>query len=392
MATGFSVMDALNKYSKEGVAEKPKARFRTKDISIFKMYRNEMNFYSIDDVEELAGDILAFGLKQNLELVYEPCEKGEYRIVAGERRWLALKMLVQKGYKEFEMATSKLTAPGDQEEEQVEIIIANAYRNKNVTDMIEEEKRLKEALEKMKAAGRSVKGYDLESGRLRDVIAAMLHISKTKVAQIESVNNNLIPEFKEELGNERITFSAAYELSGMQEAEQKEVFEKLKESGEGVSYKDLRLMKEKTEKEDNVKAGTCTKCDQYINKAEAEKTEEQHYSEEQDRIDRETARRLREHADEERMNNMPSTSEKDEKRVHEIRLGAMFFEDARSGKKSFELRKNDRDYKVGDILEMIEFKEGKNTGRVIRKSVTYILEDYTGLVDGYCIMSTSLIE
>lgn len=392
MATGFSVMDALNKYSKEGVEEKPKARFRTKDISIFKMYRNEMNFYSIDDVEELAGDILAFGLKQNLELVYEPCEKGEYRIVAGERRWLALKMLVQKGYKEFEMATSKLTAPWDQEEEQVEIIIANAYRNKNVTDMIEEEKRLKEALEKMKAAGRSVKGYDLESGRLRDVIAAMLHISKTKVAQIESVNNNLIPEFKEELGNERITFSAAYELSGMQEAEQKEVFEKLKESGEGVSYKDLRLMKEKTEKEDNVKAGTCTKCDQYINKAEEEKTEEQHYSEEQDRIDRETARRLREHADEERMNNMPSTSEKDEKRVHQIRLGAMFFEDARSGKKSFELRKNDRDYKVGDILEMIEFKEGKNTGRVIRKSVTYILEDYTGLVDGYCIMSTSLIE
>lgn len=89
---------------------------------------------------------------------------------------------------------------------------------------------------------------------------------------------------------------------------------------------------------------------------------------------------------------MPSTSEKDEKRVHQIRLGAMFFEDARSGKKSFELRKNDRDYKVGDILEMIEFKEGKNTGRVIRKSVTYILEDYTGLVDGYCIMSTSLIE
>lgn len=437
MATGFSVMDALNKYSKEGVEEKPKARFRTKDISIFKMYRNEMNFYSIDDVEELAGDILAFGLKQNLELVYEPCEKGEYRIVAGERRWLALKMLVQKGYKEFEMATSKLTAQQDQEEEQVEIIIANAYRNKNVTDMIEEEKRLKEALEKMKAAGRSVKGYDLESGRLRDVIAAMLHISKTKVAQIESVNNNLIPEFKEELGNERITFSAAYELSGMQEAEQKEVFEKLKESGEGVSYKDLRLMKEKTEKEDikntiekeeekayikddaaageayqpphperitslcysckkysecNVKAGTCTKCDQYINKAEEEKTEEQHYSEEQDRIDRETARRLREHADEERMNNMPSTSEKDEKRVHQIRLGAMFFEDARSGKKSFELRKNDRDYKVGDILEMIEFKEGKNTGRVIRKSVTYILEDYTGLVDGYCIMSTSLIE
>lgn len=84
MATGFSVMDAFNQRSKAGIEEKPKARFRTKDISVFKMYRNEMNFYSIEAVEELAGDILTFGLKQNLELVYEPCEKGEYRIVAGE--------------------------------------------------------------------------------------------------------------------------------------------------------------------------------------------------------------------------------------------------------------------------------------------------------------------
>lgn len=82
MAAGFSVKDALNKNSKAGIDESPRARFRTKDISIFKMYRNDMNFYSVADIEELAGDILLSGLKQNLELVYAPCEKGEYRIVA----------------------------------------------------------------------------------------------------------------------------------------------------------------------------------------------------------------------------------------------------------------------------------------------------------------------
>ena len=49
-----------------------------------------MNFYSVEQIEELAGDILMYGLKQNLELVYAPCDKGEYRIVAGERRWEAL--------------------------------------------------------------------------------------------------------------------------------------------------------------------------------------------------------------------------------------------------------------------------------------------------------------
>lgn len=168
MAAGFSVKDALNKNSKAGIDESPRARFRTKDISIFKMYRNDMNFYSVEQIEELAGDILMYGLKQNLELVYAPCDKGEYRIVAGERRWEALKYLVSKGYKEFELATSKLTTPQDNDEEQVEIIIANAYRTKTTSDMIEEETRLKASLERMKAAGKKIKGYDLQSGRLRD--------------------------------------------------------------------------------------------------------------------------------------------------------------------------------------------------------------------------------
>lgn len=232
MATGFSVMDALNKNSKAGVDESPRARFRTKDISIFKMYRNKLNFYDLADIEELAGDILMYGLKQNLEVVFEPNEQGEYRIVAGERRWLALKHLVEQGYKDFEIATCKLTTPQDEDEEQVEIIIANAYRTKSLKDVIEEEQRLKACLERMKTDGKKIKGYDLQSGRLRDVIASMLKMSKTKIAQIESVNNNLIPEFREELNNERLTFSAAYELSGMPPEMQQEALAKYKENGE----------------------------------------------------------------------------------------------------------------------------------------------------------------
>ena len=239
MAAGFSVKDALNKNSKAGIDESPRARFRTKDISIFKMYRNDMNFYSVADIEELAGDILLSGLKQNLELVYAPCEKGEYRIVAGERRWEALKYLVSKGYKDFELATSKLTTPQDDDEEQVEIIIANSYRSKTISDMIEEETRLKASLERMKAAGKKIKGYDLQSGRLRDVISSMLHVSKTKIAQIEAINNNLIPEWKEELKKERLTFSAAYELSGMTEDEQRETLGKFSETGE-LTHKEVK--------------------------------------------------------------------------------------------------------------------------------------------------------
>lgn len=436
MAAGFSVKDALNKNSKAGIDESPRARFRTKDISIFKMYRNDMNFYSVEQVEELAGDILMYGLKQNLELVYAPCEKGEYRIVAGERRWEALKYLVSKGYKEFELATSKLTTPQDNDEEQVEIIIANAYRTKTTSDMVEEETRLKASLERMKAAGKKIKGYDLQSGRLRDVISSMLHVSKTKIAQIEAVNNNLIPEWKEELKGERLTFSAAYELSGMTADEQREALGKFTETGE-LTHKDVKDMKAEkaagqqvsesdteteigmnppevragddyetphpegitsicyscTEYETcNVKTGTCTSCDQYKNRTEAYKTDEQRYSEEQDAIDRETKKKLREMEQEEKMQNLPSDTQETGQKVHQIRLAKSYFDDVANGIKTFELRKNDRGYKKGDILEMMEFADGKNTGRTVRVLVTYILEDYTGIEDGYCIMATTLLN
>lgn len=436
MAAGFSVKDALNKNSKAGIDESPRARFRTKDISIFKMYRNDMNFYSVEQIEELAGDILMYGLKQNLELVYAPCDKGEYRIVAGERRWEALKYLVSKGYKEFELATSKLTTPQDNDEEQVEIIIANAYRTKTTSDMIEEETRLKASLERMKAAGKKIKGYDLQSGRLRDVISSMLHVSKTKIAQIEAVNNNLIPEWKEELKGERLTFSAAYELSGMTADEQREALGKFTETGE-LTHKDVKDMKAEkaagqqvsesdteteigmnppevrsgddyetphpegitsicyscTEYETcNVKTGTCTSCDQYKNRTETYKTDEQRYSEEQDAIDRETKKKLREMEQEEKMQNLPSDTQETGQKVHQIRLAKSYFDDVANGIKTFELRKNDRGYKKGDILEMMEFADGKNTGRTVRVLVTYILEDYTGIEDGYCIMATTLLN
>lgn len=140
-----------------------------------------------------------------------------------------------------------------------------------------------------------------------------------------------------------------------------------------------------------MKTGTCQKCDQYINKAEAEKTAEQRYSEEQDKIDRQTRERMRQQEDEKKMDNLPSDREEGRQKTHSIRLAAMYFDDVKSGKKTFELRKNDRGYKEGDILELMEFADGRNTGRSIRALVTYMLEEHTGLAEGYCIMGIKVI-
>ena len=388
MATGFSVVDALSKNSKKGVEETPRARFRTKDISIHKIYSNSKNFYPQEGIEEKAAEILAVGMLENIAVMYAPEEQGEYRIISGERRWRALKMLAEQGYKEFEIVTCQVRSPANPHEEKIELIIANSSRVKDTATLLREEAELKEELEYMRENGIKLRGYDLESGRLRDVIAGMLKMSKTKIAQIETVNNNLIPELREALEQKHITFSAAYELAGMAEAEQREALEKYMEDGE-LSYKTIKEMKqemdaacqkeqmpeqktidhnsdaaeigvsdsdtdnpgderpeeaaEDDEEEEveselipepyedphpigitslcygcqkyldcNVRTSTCTSCDQYVDKAEAEKTEEQRYDEEQARIDRKTRARLREMEDEEKMKRLPSKEKKRE--------------------------------------------------------------------------------
>lgn len=445
----WNVMEQLNKNAQKAAVgdETPKARFRTKDINIKKLYSNDKNFYSVTDIEPLAQKILLVGLIENLEVVHDPCDRGEYRITAGERRWRALKLLVEQGYTDFEMVTCQIQTPASADEEMLRLIIANDYRNKTVADILEEEKQLKDILQRMKQEGRTIKGYKLDSGRLRNVIAKMLQMPATKIAQIESINKHLIPEFAEELKEGRLTFSAAYEISGMNEEAQAEMLERYQENG--LTFKEVKEIKKQQEEkaaseqiegqmtlddegqladddedieeaeddeddqdeeewedahpesitslcyscqrysECNVKTGTCQSCDQYVNKAEAEKTEEERYNEEQDAIDRETAKKLREKADEEKMQQLPSQQEK---KVHDVKLGTTFFDDVKTGRKTFELRKNDRGYKEGDTIVLHEYKDGTTTGRTITKKIVYMLEDFTGLEDGYCILGLGEVK
>jgi ParB-like chromosome segregation protein Spo0J len=439
-------MEQLNKNAQKAAVgdETPKARFRTKDISIKKLYSNDKNFYSVTDIEPLAQKILLVGLIENLEVVHDPCDQGEYRITAGERRWRALKLLVEQGYTDFEMVTCQIQTPASADEEMLRLIIANDYRNKTVTDILEEEKQLKDILQRMKQEGREIKGYKLDSGRLRDVIAKMLQMPATKIAQIESINKHLIPEFAEELKEGRLTFSAAYMISGMNEETQEEMLERYQENG--LTYKEVKEIKqqqeekaaagqiegqmdidqyteteeeieepeddaEDTEDEDewedahpesitslcysckrysdcNVKTGTCQSCDQYINKAEAEKTEEERYSEEQDAIDRETAKKLREKADEEKMQQLPSDGNKNKC----IRMSQSAFEEIEAGK-PYIITKDDS-FRKGQEVTLIAFKEGKATGQQCKKTIICVDTSITSsaLEDGYCILGLGEVK
>lgn len=72
---------------------------------------------------------------------------------------------------------------------------------------------------------------------------------------------------------------------------------------------------------------------------------------------------------------------------HCIKIQPQFFEAVMRGDKRFELRKNDRDYRVGEAFKLQEYAEGEFTGRCFREVIKYVLKDCPeyGLKDGYCI-------
>lgn len=61
---------------------------------------------------------------------------------------------------------------------------------------------------------------------------------------------------------------------------------------------------------------------------------------------------------------------------HKLKIMPEYFSDVCTGKKSFEIRKNDRDFRVGDMLLLCEYLPDKKefTGRVVDRKVTYITD------------------
>lgn len=74
--------------------------------------------------------------------------------------------------------------------------------------------------------------------------------------------------------------------------------------------------------------------------------------------------------------------------VHQLKILPKWFTDVATNKKNFEIRYNDRNFKVGDILVLKEYENGTYTGSKVKRKVNYILhgDDTLGLSKDYCIL------
>ena len=397
---GFSVIDVLNKKSKEGIEEKPKARFRTKDIDIYNIYANESNVSEQINIDEKAAEIKLIGLLQPLEVMYAPNESGEeYRLIGGERRWRALRKLVEEeNLQEFREATCHIRKPRNKNEEVIEICISNSYRRVSTEKELKRIQMLMDALADAKTKGEQIMGYDLQSGRLRDIAAEITGKKPIQIANAMSINNNLIPELRELLERQEISFSTAVEIAGLEEDEQEEIYSWYPDKI--ITVKKIREYKQRIleeQQEENLKESR--------QEAEADETEEEEEAEIEGQMELEkdfpeycpeqlekqvdvdaVEKEKTERVEIPRTNKVEVPGNETDERRHRLKLAKMFFDAVDTGKKSFELRKNDRNYQIGDILELHEMSDGEETGRVTEKQVIYILEGFKGLEEGYCIL------
>lgn len=398
----FSFMDIMNAQTKAEAGDRV-TEYTEIFLSPYDVEPSESNFYSQDDIQELADSFLTVGQQQPTVLARID---GKYKIISGHRRNLANRLLVEQGHEQYKKVRF-LYRDMTEATFELSLLVGNAF-NRELTayEKTEQAVRLKRALIRAKDED----GLEIQ-GKMRDVIAELLGESGTNIGRMESIDKNLVPEAKEQFKAGNMGITAAYEASKLPEDEQRAIAAQAAEDG-NVRAKEIADKVQERKAEEyrtphpesitslcyscqnystcNVKTGTCQKCDEYINKAEAEKTPAQLYDEEQARIDKETKKKLEEREREEKLDSV--LNGKSEKKVHELKLSATFFRDVAAGVKTFELRKNDRHFKTGDGLRFNEVENGEETGRFVDADITYMLEDYTGLQEGYCILGVKVTE
>lgn len=235
---GFNILDLMNGATRaavEGVDEYEDIRLSLEEIVITKHNR-----YSMDELEELATSILMDGLQEPIILGRVD---GKFLLSGGHRRAEALLILKAEGHEEITKAVPCRFKDMTETQFRLSLLIGNTFNRKMTDfDIMNQAADWKEVLTR----ARKEKLLILEAGkRVRDYVAEILGESQTKIAQLEAINNNAVPEVKEQFQNGSIGITSAYEASKLSEDAQKEVAAAVEEGADIKSEEIKKLSEDK---------------------------------------------------------------------------------------------------------------------------------------------------
>jgi len=75
--------------------------------------------------------------------------------------------------------------------------------------------------------------------------------------------------------------------------------------------------------------------------------------------------------------------------THELKIERHWFHEIQGRRKRCEVRKDDRGFRVGDVLILNEYdrEAERYTGAMVRRIVSHILRDVPGVEAGYVVLS-----
>ena len=166
------------------------------------------NFYSLDGIDELAGNIELVGLQQPLRV--RDGEKGHVIIVSGHRRRAAILLIRDGGSDMFISGVPCIREKpdGSKEMQELRLIFANSQtRIMSAPEMSRQAVKTRELLARLRD-----QGMDFQ-GRTRELVASVLQTSDSRVGRLTAIREKLVPELLKYFDGDRLGETVAYRLS-----------------------------------------------------------------------------------------------------------------------------------------------------------------------------------
>lgn len=166
------------------------------------------NFYSLDGINELAGNIELVGLQQPLRV--RDGERGHVIIVSGHRRRAAILLIRDGGSDMFRDGVPCIRERPDSSKEMQELrlIFANSQtRVMSAPELSRQAVKTRELLARLRE-----QGFEFQ-GRTRELVASVLQTSDSRVGRLTAIREKLVPELLKYFDGDKLGETVAYRLS-----------------------------------------------------------------------------------------------------------------------------------------------------------------------------------
>lgn len=194
------------------VSDSDTGREQIEYIPLVNLESDPNNFYQLSHLEELADNIATCGLQQPLRVRPDPDGNDKYIIVSGHRRRAAVEILAKENMEKWRevpcIVERDSVSPALR---QLRLIYANANTRAMTSAEISQQA---EQTEKLLYILQEEEGYEFP-GRMRNHVAAAIHVSTSKLARLKVIRENLAEEWQPAFREDKLKESTAYELAKM---------------------------------------------------------------------------------------------------------------------------------------------------------------------------------